>query len=102
METHGRPPRLKGWDYARSGGYFVTFVVAGRHAVLRDPTGQLTPVGRIVEGVWERLPSLYPRVTLDEMIVMPEHVHAVIWLTDRMAPRVTLGEVVRGWKASSC
>ncbi len=99
METHGRPPRLRGWDYSRSGWYFVTFVVAGRMPVLRDGGGGLSQAGRIVVESWNLLPALYPRVCLDELAVMPDHVHALLRLGAAPEAATPLGEVVRGWKA---
>lgn len=102
MDRHGRPPRHPTWDYTTSAGYFVTFVVEGRIPLLRQPSGSLSALGAVVRQVWGRLPSLYRRVELDEVAIMPEHVHAILWLTDRDGPRVPLSEVVRGWKGSSC
>ena len=101
METHGRPFRKFGWDYSHSGGYFVTFVVAGRRPALRDATGQLSRAGCEVMAVWERLPTLNPRVVLDEVAIMAEHVHAVLFLVDHPHDRASLGAVIRRWKAAS-
>ena len=100
MDRHGRPPRHPTWDYTDAGGYFVTFVVAERRPVLRRPDGGLSVAGEVVREAWGRLPSLYARVDLDDLAIMPDHVHAILWLTDRNAARVSLGEVVRGWKAA--
>ena len=100
METHGRPSRRPGWDYGRAGSYFVTFVVDERRPCLRTRTGELTQAGEVVLKVWERLPVLYPRVQLDAIAVMADHVHAIIRLRDG-GPPTALGEVVRGWKGAS-
>lgn len=102
METHGRPPRLKGWDYSRAGGYFVTFVVAGRLELLRTAGGRLSEAGEMVREVWGRLPALFARVELDEVAIMPDHVHAVLRLTYHPTDGAKLGQVVRAWKAASC
>jgi REP element-mobilizing transposase RayT len=56
----------------------------------------------VVREVWRRLPALYARVELDEIAIMADHVHAVMWLTDCGATRTPLGEIVRGWKGSAC
>lgn len=79
----------------------MTFVVAGRARVLRDAESRLTGAGAAVEAAWSRLPTLYPRVVLDELAIMSDHVHAIIWLEDLTNDQTPLGEVVRGWKASS-
>lgn len=41
---------------------------------------------------------MFPRVRLDQMVIMPEHVHAVVILRETQGPCVPLGEVVRYWK----
>jgi REP element-mobilizing transposase RayT len=41
---------------------------------------------------------MFPRVRLDQMVIMPEHVHAVVILRDAPGPLTPLGEVVRYWK----
>lgn len=101
METHGRPFRRHGWDYARSGAYFVTFVVAQRRSLLRGSGGGLTEAGRVVMEVWNRLPELNPRVALDTVVVMGDHVHALIFLRDHSTDHAPLGTVIRRWKAAS-
>jgi REP-associated tyrosine transposase len=104
METHGRPPRLKGWDYRRSGAYFVTLVVRDRVLCLRvggQVAGSLSVEGEAVRRAWERLASHFDRVRLDECSIMHDHVHGVIWLQDHPVYRSSLGQIVRAWKASS-
>lgn len=101
METHGRPPRLKGWDYSRAGVYFVTLTVREWRPWFREvaqPEGPLTRAGSIVLDTWLSLPGKFPRVRLDQMLVMPEHVHAILILRDSPGPPDPLGEVVRYWK----
>jgi REP element-mobilizing transposase RayT len=103
METHGRPPRRRGWDYGRAGVYFVTLVVKEWRPWFRvgaDPYGPLTSAGALVEQIWSRLPSRFPRVALDLLVIMPEHIHGVIVLRQTSGPRTPLGEVVRYWKGA--
>lgn len=104
METHGRPPRLKGWDYSRSGAYFVTLVVRDRIPCLRSGGsvhGALSLEGRAVRDAWDRLSSHFDRVHLDAHAIMHDHVHGIIWLGDHPIHRTDLGQVVRAWKASA-
>jgi putative transposase len=37
--------------------------------------------GRIVRQVWKRLPE-YFSIQLDEMIIMPNHLHGIIWILE--------------------
>jgi REP element-mobilizing transposase RayT len=85
-ERYGRwSIRLKGYDYARDGAYFVTICTQGREhvfgAVVRGEM-QLNKCGREVARCWRWLAERYPYVYLDEWIVMPDHTHAIIVITD--------------------
>ena len=112
----------------------MTFAVKGKVCCLSTIGNgklQLIRWGEIVQGCWFELPSQFQSVILDEMVIMPNHVHAVIFLTDKnekgescgafihegprgalinqgptlkpmMAdPRLVLGKVIRAWKAKS-
>ncbi|HET7603515.1 MAG TPA: transposase [Gemmatimonadales bacterium] len=75
--------RLDGYDYARTGAYFVTCCVERRKRLLGTVRGgvmQLSAAGRMVMQAWHRLPAHYPHVELDAFVVMPNHVHGIIVL----------------------
>jgi REP element-mobilizing transposase RayT len=72
---HRRSIRLKGYDYAQAGAYFVTLCTKGRECVLDDPV-----VTGITTDVWCALPNWFPTIALDEFVVMPNHVHLIVWL----------------------
>ncbi len=72
---HRRSIRLKGHDYTQAGAYFVTICVQGRECVLDDPV-----VTGITTDVWCALPDWFPTIALDEFVVMPNHVHQIVWL----------------------
>jgi len=60
--------------------------------------------GDSVLSVWLDLPARFPSVTIDEFIVMPDHLHGIVFLPGQagamnLAP--TLGEIVRVLKAAS-
>lgn len=80
-----RSTRLKGFDYARDGAYFVTICTQGRERVFGAVVkGEMRPneCGREVARCWTWLAERYPYVYLDEYIVMPDHTHAIIVITD--------------------
>jgi len=82
----GHPTRLQGWDYSWAGAYFVTFVVKGQLCCLSTiENGKLwlSSWGETVQRCWLELPSQFQSVILDEMVIMPNHVHAVIFLTGK-------------------
>jgi REP element-mobilizing transposase RayT len=76
---------LKGYDYSQPGAYFVTIVTQGRAAVfgaVADGVMRLNPAGEMGHAAWARLPARFPAIALDEFIVMPNHVHGIVWLRD--------------------
>ncbi len=38
--------------------------------------------GLSVLAEWQLLPARFPNIELDEFVIMPNHVHAIIWLLD--------------------
>ena len=78
-----RSIRLPGYDYSKTGTYFVTICTQNRECLfgtIVDGEMRLNGVGRIVQSVWNGLPEHYPHVALDVMTIMPNHVHAIIVL----------------------
>lgn len=68
-------------DYSDPGFYFVTFNMKRQDVLLAVPEHEdlvLTDAGEIVMQYWKDLPVKYPLLVLDAVIVMPDHVHAVI------------------------
>lgn len=81
---HRRSIRLKGYDYASAGAYFITICVQSRkHALGGVIKGcvELSPSGLLVMQAWQYLPQRFPRVTLDAFVIMPNHVHGIIRLS---------------------
>ena len=80
-------PRLKKYDYSSVGSYFITFCskdkkqilsrVVGR-AVLCPPHIALTPLGKVVADCIEHAHTVYPTVTIDKYVIMPNHVHILM------------------------
>jgi putative transposase len=82
---HRRSTRLRNFDYSQAGAYFVTVVTAGRKCLLGEiASHEMRPnaFGRLVQSVWYDLPKHYPRVGCDAFVIMPNHVHGVLILTD--------------------
>src|SRR3989304_7194097 len=45
---------------------------------------QVNDVGQMVENVWSELPERFPNVVLDAAIVMPNHFHGILLITDNV------------------
>ena len=83
-ERRRRSIRLRGFDYAQAGAYFVTICTRRSACVLGEVVAgevRLSEAGRVVQTVWEGLPRHYPHVQLDAWIIMPNHVHGIVILT---------------------
>ena len=83
---HRRSIRLPGYDYTQPGAYFVTIVTHDRECLFGevvDGQMRLNPFGEIVREEWFRTAVVRPYVMLapDEFVVMPNHVHGIIWIT---------------------
>lgn len=73
------------YDYSQPGAYFVTILVKDRRCVLGKVLGDviyLSTEGQIVSRVWNQIPEHYKHVELDEFVVMPNHLHGIIWLIE--------------------
>jgi putative transposase len=78
---HRRSIRLKDYDYAQRGAYFVTICTQDGEPLLGEiVSGRmcLNAAGEMVWGWWQRLNDKYPSVYTDATIVMPNHVHGII------------------------
>src|SRR6266508_1548584 len=82
---HRRSIRLPGYDYTRAGAYFITICTYQRACMLgaiQDGVIALSPSGQIVEQCWRNLPSHFMCIELDAFVVMPNHLHAIIIITE--------------------
>jgi REP element-mobilizing transposase RayT len=74
---HRRSIRLRGYDYRQAGAYFTTFCTYQKELLFEDPV-----LCRVVETQWQRIPRHFPHVRLDAWVVMPNHVHGIVVITD--------------------
>jgi REP element-mobilizing transposase RayT len=80
---HRRRLRLRYYDYASSGAYFVTVCSRERACIFArvlDDRVDLSPIGGIVEESWFAIPRHHREVQLDAFVVMPNHVHGIVAL----------------------
>ena len=92
---HRRSIRLKGYDYAQAGLYFITLCCYDRTCLFGyvtvgaenlPPEMILNDAGKTANECWLEIPKHFPNVILHEHIVMPNHVHGIIELTGNDAP----------------
>ena len=80
-ENRRRSIRLRGFDYAYRGFFFVTICTHDKKPTLGkviDYRSQLSTTGKLVEKCWREIPAHFPNVYLDEWIIMPNHIHGII------------------------
>lgn len=76
-----RSIRLKAYDYASAGAYFVAICTQGhvaRFGEVIDGGMQLNDAGRMVQDVWESIPSRFPDIASDVYVIMPNHFRAIV------------------------
>jgi len=80
-----RSIRLKGYDYSRSGAYFITICTYQRLPLFGEIiNGEiiLGEVGQIAYNEWLKTPEIRPYVSLDVFTIMPNHMHGIILIND--------------------
>ena len=91
-----RSIRLREYDYAIAGCYFVTICARGRLPLFGDwinGSVNLNALGRVVDVCWNEIAAHFPRVTLDLYVIMPNHVHGIVVIRDDAeGPRGTPGD----------
>lgn len=78
---HRRSIRLHGYDYALAGAYFITACTQGRARLFGEIVEgrmRLNAAGDMVWRISNDMPSHYPGIDIDEFIVMPDHIHAIV------------------------
>jgi len=83
-----RSMRLKDYNYAEAGAYFVTICTQDRVCLLgevADGIIHLSDAGRMMAAAWDGVPQRFPNLELDAFVVMPNHVHGIIVLPESIA-----------------
>jgi REP element-mobilizing transposase RayT len=78
---HRRSIRLKGYDYSKPGGYFITICAQNRECMFGEiENGEiiLNGPGKMVERWWFELMNKFVDIKLDEYVIMPNHFHGII------------------------
>ena len=108
--------RLRDFDYSKEYGYFITICTKNREDFfwnskenikqcrglsVRDPSYEayLNKYGIIVSQCWNNIAHVYNNITLDEFVVMPNHIHGIIIIEKKKIPD-TIGYVVSQFKSA--
>lgn len=85
---HRHSIRLKGYDYSAAGAYFITLCTYQRECLfgeIMDGEMYLNPYGKIVEEEWMRSTTIRPEIELDGWVIMPNHMHGIMVITNHNA-----------------
>jgi putative transposase len=99
---HRRSIRLRGYDYATPGTYFVTICAQNRlrlFGAIADGVMIRSQAGELISSIWESLPLRFPTVELDVFVVMPEHFHAIVALKEAGIDTMPLGNIIGAFKS---
>jgi REP element-mobilizing transposase RayT len=79
--------RLKGYDYSQSGYYFVTICTNNREewfGKVERESMNLNKYGEIAHDFWAEIPAHFENVGMDEFSVMPNHLHGILVIEERV------------------
>ena len=86
--------RLRHRDYTAAGAYFVTI-----HALPSYSFFTIPELRQILSTTWQTLPRRFPNLKLDEFVVMPDHIHFILWLDGTRGKGLALGNIVGTYKS---
>jgi REP element-mobilizing transposase RayT len=100
-----KPLRLGGFDYSSCGIYFVTVCVQhmeSRFGAIEDGQVALNDAGLMVASIWESNATRYSGIALDAFVVMPNHLHTILFLRTEpgaIDAGVSLSKIVQTFKS---
>lgn len=80
-----RSIRLRGRDYSRPGTYFVTLCTYYRECLfgtVEAGSVRLSEWGLAAREEWLRTAQVRPEIELDAFVVMPNHLHGIVIITE--------------------
>ena len=82
-----KPNRLQEYDYCQPGAYFITICTQNKEKLFWDNVGasiarpekpKLSLFGDVVEQAILNIPKRYPMISVDNFVVMPNHIHLLL------------------------
>lgn len=104
--------RLQNYDYSQAGYYFLTLCTKERKNLFWNVGAtsgrpeleyQLTSIGSIVDREINGINSIYLNVEIDKYVIMPNHVHMILIITEehgRSKTAPTISRIIQQFKGS--
>ena len=99
-------------DYTQRGIYMITMATEGRLPLFGTLKGNplatsgddkpqviLSVLGERLKDSWKDIPAHYPEVSVIKLCVMPDHIHGVLFVKEKMPYH--LGTIINGFKAGT-
>ena len=99
--------RLENYDYSQYGAYFITICVKNRKKILSQIVGAdtirpyeiiLSQYGKIVNKAINNIANIYENISVDKYVIMPDHVHMILRITNNGGRMVSAPTVIAGIK----
>jgi putative transposase len=82
---HRRSIRIPEYDYSYPGAYFITICTYKHESLfgeIENGEMKLTEFGQIAHNRWRLLPERFINIQMDQFVVMPNHIHGILVITD--------------------
>lgn len=103
MELPNRKnPRASWWDYTNYASYFITICTKDKahyFGEIIQGVMILSKVGVIADLLWYELKNRFSHIEFDDFVVMPNHIHAILTLTETDKP-ISVSTIVGGYKSA--
>ncbi|MDY6783283.1 MAG: transposase [Cyanobacteriota bacterium] len=86
QKHHRHSIRLSEYDYRQPGAYFITICTYKKQCWLGDVvdgTMHCNRLGKLVSTFWLDLPRRFSHIEIDAFVVMPNHFHGILIITDK-------------------
>ena len=86
-DHHRRSIRLKNYHYSQPGAYFITICTQNRDCLFGEVDSgeiQLSGPGLMVARWWLELSAKFPTVSLDSYVIMPNHLHGILSIEQKV------------------
>ena len=104
-QVHNRGTiRLQGYDYAQPGAYYITLCTCDKMPLFGNVSGSkvtLNGFGKIADQEWKGSETMRKEITLDEYVIMQNHLHGIVWIREGVAEHTStpIGSMIRGYKS---